>query len=93
MKTKLDMIEMQAFPCFHGEDYRPQLGLTKREYFAGLFMQSLILHPTLPAPEWKTKAVFLADELINELNNETEVKMTIDGSILAEIIKKKNSKK
>lgn len=59
-----------AFP------YEPQseaTGLTKREYFAALFMQSVfdINEPNINHySTYAYRAVLLADELINALNDE-----------------------
>jgi len=70
----------QAFPCFHGENYKPQIGLTKREHFASLFMQALItsyennkdkgyflfdINDAIPRA-----ALMYAESLIKELNKE-----------------------
>ncbi len=82
MKRKLDMIEMQAFPCFHGENYKPQIRLTKREYFAAMAMQGM-LSQNIPGLRHIDSliahyAVEFADALIERLNMDAEVKLPED---------------
>jgi hypothetical protein len=50
----------------------PQLGLTKREYFAGLIMQGLLANPNNDGnPKYAAKhSVECSEELIKALNNE-----------------------
>lgn len=92
MKTPND----QAFPCFNGDQFTPTLGLTKREYFAAMAMQGLLAHncdhfkdSDLEKEGVANRSVQMADALIAELNNESEIKMTIDGSKLEGILKEK----
>jgi hypothetical protein len=46
------------------------VGLTKREYFAAMAMQGLVLDPDLSWPETGRTAVIAADFLIEALNKE-----------------------
>ena len=50
------------------EQCNPLVGLTKREYFAGLAMQGLCLDATQKLSDIAGNAVYLADSLIKELN-------------------------
>lgn len=55
------------------EIYYSSPGLTKREYFAALAMQSVINHEDRLTPEQiSSNAVLLADALIEALNKEQE---------------------
>ena len=61
-----------AFDGYSGPIHREQSGLTKREYFAVLIMQSLLANPNGDGnPKYAARdAVEFSDELIKSLNNE-----------------------
>ena len=69
MKTKTDD---QAYPCFHGDAFKPQIGLTKREIFAAMAMQGLMsnIDPENYRDYIAENSVRIADALINKLNKE-----------------------
>ncbi len=55
---------------FHNENARC-IGLTKREYFAGLAMQGLITNPNYSGTSWEElaqKAVICSDKLLTQLS-------------------------
>lgn len=57
-----------AFPI-EAENYPPEFGLTKREYFAALAMQSLVgAMLSLPTDRIASEATRVADALIEALN-------------------------
>ncbi len=71
-KTKAEVNgEFGAFACASSEGY--QQGLTKREYFAVLFIQGELAGN---AKEWANekdlvqRGLLIADELLNQLSNE-----------------------
>ena len=75
------MIEKElAFPCLEtdsiGNPLREHLGLTKREYFAGLAMQGMIssnqnLNLSIEEAQCiASQSVQFADELLKQLDNE-----------------------
>ena len=57
---------------------KPLIGLTKREYFAGLAMQAMISNPNIIRPKeidedfirFSDRAIRYADELLKQLENE-----------------------
>lgn len=53
----------------YGED-DPQKGLTKREYFAVMAMQSFIIQNSYGMNEIPLKSISIADALIKQLNNQ-----------------------
>ena len=69
MKKK---IEGLAFPKPDNEEYYPQDGLTKREYFAGLAMQGFCACPNLEISRegLAIESVRQADELLKQLQND-----------------------
>ena len=67
MKKK---IEGLAFPKPDNEEYYPQDGLSKREYFAGLAMQGMLAGGNYSELEVASCAVNLADDLLIQLQND-----------------------
>lgn len=67
MKKK---IEGLAFPKPDNEEYYPQDGLSKREYFAGLAMQGMLAGGNYSELEVAICAVNLADDLLIQLQND-----------------------
>ena len=60
-----------AFPVDGNGIHAPELGLTKREYFAAIAMQGLLSNPSeCPLSGYANDAVKAADELIKALNEE-----------------------
>ncbi|MCT7968967.1 hypothetical protein NG799_21890 [Laspinema sp. D1] len=71
------MKEESAFPCYYDGPF--QVGMTKREYFAGLAMQALITAHGSPsrqhdiyADEITIAATAYADELLKKLADSEE---------------------
>lgn len=64
----------QPTPYFNGDElYCDNSGLTKREYFSGLAMQSIMLNAATHLEDEETKAkeaVRMADALLKELSRE-----------------------
>jgi hypothetical protein len=69
-KQESEKINGLAFPKPDNEEYYPQDGLTKREYFAGLAMQGIIASGNYSEIEAPCCAVNLADELLKQLQND-----------------------
>jgi hypothetical protein len=65
MKTKPND---SAYPL-QPEGYKPEWGLTKREYFAAVAMQALVSRSNLSIGHIAKQSIVLADALIQELNN------------------------
>ena len=61
-----------AFTIGCHDAFSPQSGLSKREYFAGLFMQSLLHEYSPNRLGLAQEAVKCADTLMEELENEQE---------------------
>jgi hypothetical protein len=65
--------EEGAFPKPDNDNYLDQNGLTKREYFAGLAMQSMVASGyyggTSQIQEAAKQAIKLADELLKQLES------------------------
>jgi hypothetical protein len=69
-KQESEKINGLAFPKPDNEEYYPQDGLTKREYFAGLAMQGILASGSYSEEEIATCAVNLADDLLIQLQND-----------------------
>ena len=70
MKKK---IEGLAFPKPDNEEYNPQDGLSKREYFAGLAMQGMLANKdACDFDAFMTASISIeyADELLKQLQND-----------------------
>ena len=73
--------EKQVYPLQNQNGTILQLGLTKREYFAGLAMQGLLANPNtgkvvdgqrcIDLISVSRSSIFIADELLKQLENET----------------------
>ncbi len=64
-------------PSYHQKVKHQHLGLTKREYFAGLAMQGLLSNPSFklsndmaPEKQYAISALVYADELLKQLEND-----------------------
>ena len=77
-ETMEKKIEGLAFPKPDNEEYHPQDGLTKREYFAGLAMQGLLTRSPnrtnedavlgiLESKRIAEESVIMSDELLKQL--------------------------
>jgi hypothetical protein len=59
-------------PAFPGAINKNLTGLTKREYFAGLALQGVVAHEGSMMEGTASRAVRLADELIETLNKKAK---------------------
>ena len=71
MKTNSDDYAFSSVRDINGIVYW-ELGLTKREYFAAMALQGLLANKYVLQEHAPEEAVYIANELINELNKETK---------------------
>jgi hypothetical protein len=57
-----------AFPLISDDGYIINAGITKREYFAAMALQALLINNTIPSKYCAQSAVEYADAFIEELS-------------------------